>query len=315
MNTVIILLGPTGVGKTAASLLLAERLGTEIISADSMQIYRHMDIGTAKPSADERSRVKHHMIDAVEPWELYSTGKYIAAVVPIIERLHRKGKVPIIVGGTGLYIKAMTRGIFNGPSADWSLRESLLSRESENPGALYEYLREVDPEAAKKITPKDTRRTIRSLEVSLKSTVKMSDMQKQFTKPLPYRFVKIGLLRDRKELYALIEKRVDAMVEQGLEEEVRCVSDLVEKVQAALLPSMQAIGYKEIMMHLRGEISLADAVALIKRGSKRYAKRQFTWFRKEEGIAWIDITGKYEDSEIFDHVRATLKKEYKIEVS
>ena len=312
MNKVIILLGPTGVGKTAVSLLLAERLGTEIISADSMQIYRHMDIGTAKPTPDERARVKHHMIDIVEPWESYSTGKYITAVVPIIERLHREGRIPIIVGGTGLYIKAMTRGIFSGPSADWSLREALLSREHETPGTLYEYLRETDAEAAEKITPKDTRRTIRALEVCLRSTVRMSDMQKRFTKPLPYEFVKIGLLRDRKELYSLIEKRVDAMVDRGLEEEVRSVSDSVEKLQESPLPSMQAIGYKEIMMYFRGEISFADAVGLIKRGSKRYAKRQFTWFRKEEGISWIDITGIYDDSAIFDRVCNTLEKEYKI---
>lgn len=127
MKQVIILLGPTGVGKTGASLLLAKKLGTDIISADSMQIYRHMDIGTAKPTPDQMAMVKHHMIDIVEPWESYSTGKYIDAVVPIIEGLHRKGKIPIVAGGTGLYIKAMTRGIFRGPSADWSLRESLLA--------------------------------------------------------------------------------------------------------------------------------------------------------------------------------------------
>jgi len=315
MNKVIILLGPTGVGKTAVSLLLAERMGTEIISADSMQIYRHMDIGTAKPSHEERARVNHHMIDIVESWESFSAGKYIAAVVPIIERLFLEGKIPVIVGGTGLYIKAMTRGIFSGPSADWSLREELLSREYEKPGALYEYLKEIDAEAAEKITPKDTRRIVRALEVCLSGAVKMSEMQKRFTRPLPYEFVKIGLLRERKELYSLIEKRVDAMVACGLENEVRTVSALAEGMQTSPLPSMQAIGYKEIMLYLRGEISLEDAISLIKQGSKRYAKRQFTWFRKEEGISWIDITGEYEDSEIFDHVRATLKKEYGIEIS
>ena len=209
MNKVIILLGPTGVGKTGVSILLAKELNTEIISADSMQIYRHMDIGTAKPSHEERSIVKHHMIDIVDPWESYSTGKYIAAVVPIIEGLHRKGKIPIVVGGTGLYIKAMTRGIFSGPSADWTLREDLLSMEKEERGSLYNYLKELDPEAAGKITPNDTRRIIRALEVCLKSNTSMSEMQKKLTQPLPYEFIKIGLTSDRKELYRLIEERVD----------------------------------------------------------------------------------------------------------
>src|SRR4030042_582519 len=159
-DKVIILLGPTGVGKSGASLLLAKSLDTEVISADSMQIYRHMDIGTAKPTVEERTLVKHHMIDIVDPWDSYSTGKYIDAVAPVIEELHNRRKIPVVVGGTGLYIKAMTRGIFSGPSADWSLRENLLAGEKAENGSLYKYLGELDPEAAGKITPNDTRRII-----------------------------------------------------------------------------------------------------------------------------------------------------------
>ncbi len=309
MKKVIILLGPTGVGKTGVSLLLAQALKTEIISADSMQIYRHMDIGTAKPTPAERALVRHHMIDVADPGESYSTGKYISAVAPIIETLQKSGKIPVIVGGTGLYIKAMTRGIFSGPSADWTLRENLLSMEK---GALYQYLKEVDPEAALKITPNDTRRIVRALEVCLKGSSRMSEMQEKLTQPLPYEFIKIGLSRDRKELYRMIEKRVDTMLESGLVEEVQAVLKRAAEAEGkgpavAPLPSMQAIGYKEIAMYLRGELPLAEAVGLIKRGTKRYAKRQFTWFKKEEGIRWIDISGVQAADEAFHRVRESLK--------
>jgi tRNA dimethylallyltransferase len=302
MNRVIILLGPTGVGKTGVSILLAKELKTEIISADSMQIYRHMDIGTAKPSKEERTIVKHHMIDIVNPWKSYSTGKYITTVIPIIDKLHGKLKIPIVVGGTGLYIKAMTRGIFSGPPADWTLREELLSTEKEGRGSLYNYLKELDTDAAGKITPNDTRRIIRALEVCLKSNTSISEMQKKLTQPLPYDFIKIGLTRDRKELYRMIEKRVAIMIESGLVEEVRNILT----INPDRTP-MQAIGYKEIAMYLYGDITLEEAIRLIKRGTKRYAKRQFTWFRKEEGIHWIDITGIYDNHEAFMRVYDVLK--------
>ncbi|MCL4457246.1 MAG: tRNA (adenosine(37)-N6)-dimethylallyltransferase MiaA [Nitrospirae bacterium] len=323
MEKVIILLGPTGVGKTAASILLAKRLNTEIISSDSMQIYKHMDIGTAKPTIEERETVKHHMIDIVEPWETYSTGEYIKAVRPIIESLHEQKKIPVIVGGTGLYIKAMTRGIFSGPSADWDLRNELLEKEKESPGYLHEYLKSLDPKAASKIMPADTRRIVRALEVCLKSDMAMSEIHKTLTIPLPYEFVKIGITRDRKELYRIIEQRVDKMIEDGLIDEVKNVIQMIKEngyrqeaighkedeslpIAHRLSPiaysSMQAIGYKEIAMHLNGEISLDEAIALVKKRSRNYAKRQFTWFKKEEEIQWIDATGIYEPDEIFKKV-------------
>ncbi len=318
MNKVIIILGPTGAGKTGVSILLAKKLNTEIISADSMQIYRHMDIGTAKPTPEERAMVKHHMIDIVDPWESYSAGRYITAIAPIIEGLHKTKKIPIVVGGTGLYIKAMTRGIFSGPSADWTLREELLSMEKEEKSSLCNYLKKLDPEAAEKITPNDTRRIVRALEVCLKTNKSMSEIQKKLTQPLPYEFIKIGLSRERKELYRMIEKRVDKMVENGLIAEVNQVIELIKDTETrrrrdtntfsaspvhpftgSPLPSMQAIGYKEIAMYLHGKITLEETIRLIKRGTKRYAKRQFTWFRKEEGIHWVDITGIYDSYETF----------------
>jgi tRNA dimethylallyltransferase len=291
-----------------------------------------MDIGTAKPTPEERAMVKHHMIDRIDPCEPYSTGKYIAEVVPIIDELLRKGKIPIVVGGTGLYIKAMTRGIFSGPSADWPLREELLSMECEEKGFLYHYLKELDPQSAERITPGDTRRIIRALEVCLKSTMSMSEIQKKLTKPLPYEFIKRGLYRERKELYRMIEQRVDKMIEEGLVDEVKKILKLIieDKKMRSLedkrrtidekfstsqplnisasspFPAMQAIGYKEIAGYLRGEITLEEALRLIKRGTKRYAKRQFTWFKKEEGIHWIDVTGVYDSHEIFVRIQRTL---------
>jgi tRNA dimethylallyltransferase len=302
MKRVIILLGPTGVGKTGASILLAKALDTEIISADSMQIYRGMDIGTAKPPLRERSGVTHHMIDIVDPSASFSTGQFIRQITGVIGDLHEKGRVPVIVGGTGLYIKAVTRGIFSGPSADWALREELIETERGGKGALYSYLSEIDPEAAKRIEPNDTRRVIRAIEVCLKSGDKMSLLQEKRTRPLPYDFLKIGLTRERRELYGMIERRVDTMIGDGLVGEV-------EKLLARSpdRTPLQAIGYKEIASHLRGDISLEEAVRLVKRNTRRYAKRQYTWFRREEGIRWLDITGIYKSEEVFAKIEELLE--------
>jgi tRNA dimethylallyltransferase len=310
MKKVIILLGPTCVGKTAVSILLAKMLNTEIISSDSMQIYRHMDIGTAKPSQQERQTVKHHMIDIVEPWESYSTGEYIKNVQPIISGLHKDGKVPVIVGGTGLYIRAMTRGIFKGPSADWDLRTELLKKEEKEPGFLYNHLKALDLKAAEKIMPNDLRRIVRALEVCLKSMKTMSELHEALTAPLPYDYVKIGLMRDRKELYRMIEERVDGMIRKGLVREVGFVINLIKEhflnsgpqPLNSELSSMQAIGYKEIAKYLSGEVSIEEAIRLVKKRSKVYAKRQFTWFKKEDGIQWIDITGMNDPYDIFQKV-------------
>ncbi|TAN42478.1 MAG: tRNA (adenosine(37)-N6)-dimethylallyltransferase MiaA [Nitrospirae bacterium] len=302
MKKVIILLGPTGVGKTAAALSLAGSLGTEIISADSMQIYRGMDIGTAKPSAEERAGIRHHMIDIVDPPEAYSAGRYIDEIVPVIDRLLELGKVPLITGGTGLYIKAITRGIFSGPSADLPLREELLEAEAEAPGTLFRRLLDLDPEAAARIDRHDIRRIVRALEVCMTAGKTMSGMQEKFTRPLPYDFLKIGLTRDREELYRIIDRRVDVMLAAGLEDEVRALLS-----KAPDRTPLQAIGYKEMAAFLRGEIPKEEAVRLIRRNTRRYAKRQFTWFRKEEGIRWVDITGIYDREGIFRLVLKALE--------
>ena len=301
MNKVIIILGPTGVGKTGASLLLAKALNTEIISADSMQIYRHMDIGTAKPSLEERSAVTHHMIDVVEPSETFSTGRFIEQTVPIIEGLHAQGKTPVVVGGTGLYIRAMTRGLFSGPAADWVLREELLSAEEEDVGSLYRRLQKLDPEAAGKVMPSDMRRIVRALEVRLRTERGISELQRSLTRPLPYTFLCIGLLRERTELYRLIEKRVDTMLAAGLVEEVRNVLGLNPGKTA-----LQAIGYKETALFLQGRISLPEAAAAIKKRSRNYAKRQLTWFRQEKGIEWLEVTGLFSPEEVYKPIELFL---------
>lgn len=300
MKKILLLLGPTGVGKTSAALMLARRLNTEIISSDSMQIYRHMNIGTAKPTPEERISVKHHMIDITEPWVTYSTGQFIDDVKPVIEQMLDIGMLPLIVGGTGLYLKAMTRGIFEGPSADWNLRDELLEAEETDSGTLYRRLSEIDPEAALRIKPGDIRRIVRALEVCISTGAKISEIQSSATINLPYEFVKIGLMRDRDELYRIINERVDNMFKLGLIDEVREVIKLINaeapkrgstEARISDLSSLQAIGYKELISHFKGELSLQETVELIKQRSRNYAKRQLTWFRKEENIEWIDITG------------------------
>ena len=294
---VIVLLGPTSVGKTALAIRIARALDTEIISADSMQIYRGMDIGTAKPTKDELRKVKHHLIDVVDPSERYSVGRYIEEAVKIIETLHLRERIPLVVGGTGLYIKALTRGLFSAPEADEELRRELKRQEEESPGILYRKLAELDPEKAANINPNDLRRIIRALEVCFKTQRPISVLQARLTEPLPYRFTKIGLKRDRKELYRMIEQRVDEMFAQGL---VKEVERLLSKNPSET--PLQAIGYKEVILYLEGKKSLQEVIQLVKRATKRYAKRQFTWFKKEAEVQWVDITGLYSVDEIYEKV-------------
>lgn len=280
---VLMVVGPTCVGKTGVSIVLAQRLGTEIISADSMQIYRHMDIGTEKPTTEQRAAAPHHMLDIIKPTEGFSAGLYIEAVRPIMERLHSGGRVPVVVGGTGLYVKAMTRGLFDGPDADAGLRAELAKMGELE---MYMKLKALDPAAASAIEPSDIRRIIRALEVCMKSGRRISDLRAERTLPFACEFIKIALTRDRKELYSMIDARVDEMFNRGLLEEVR--------VLLAMRPHetpMQAIGYKEVAAHLAGEYDLDEAVRLVKRNTRRYAKRQFTWFNAEPGLRWVDVTG------------------------
>lgn len=297
-NKVIILLGPTGVGKSGVSILLAKALNTEIISADSMQVYRNMDIGTAKPSSNELKEVKHHLINILSPSESFSAGLFKKMATKIIDDLHRKNKIPIIVGGTGLYIKTLTRGLFEGPSADWQLREKLLEEEKlYGREYLYKKLKRIDPESARKINPGDVRRIIRALEVSMKAEKPISEFQRLKTAPQHYEFIKIGLLRDREELYRLIEQRVDKMMERGLLQETQRLL----KMNPHRIP-LQSLGYKEMSLYLNGSIKMDGVIRLLKKRTKRYAKRQFTWFKKEPDVKWVNITEIIEPQEIFKKI-------------
>jgi tRNA dimethylallyltransferase len=293
-DRVIILLGPTGVGKTGASLVLAKALDTEIISADSMVLYKKMDTATAKPTSQQLKEVKHHLIDILEPHESFSAGLFRERACRIITDLHTRNKIPLIVGGTGLYIRTLTQGLFKCPEADWHLRAYLQAQEREKgDGYLYQYLETNDQYAAQTIHPSDKKRIIRALEIHLKEKKNRHTLCSETT-PAPYQFIIIGLNRNRQELYHIIDTRVDTMIEQGLIEETKRLRTLTMSKTA-----MQALGYKEINMYLHGSVSLHEAITILKKRTRHYAKRQLTWFRKEPYIHWVDITGLYNSNEIF----------------
>jgi tRNA dimethylallyltransferase len=299
---ILIIAGPTAVGKTDASILLAQEWEAEIVSADSMQIYRGMDIGTAKPTAEQRKLVYHHMIDIADPAQPYSVGDYLRDARNAIDGILKTGGTPIVVGGTGLYIRALMRGLFHGPPADIDLREQLLRKEMESgEGTLYTDLARLDPESAIKIHPNDLRRTVRSLEVYYLRDRKMSDLQKEHSfKDKPYDFRLLFLVRSRSELYPRIERRVDEMIEQGLEHEVKM---LMLKGYSRNLVSMQALGYSHFIDYFNNKASLEDTIELLKRDTKRFAKRQFTWFRREPDARWVDITGLEKAGEIVAQIK------------
>jgi tRNA dimethylallyltransferase len=304
-KTLLIIAGPTAVGKTEASILLAQHLGAEIVSADSMQIYRGMDIGAAKPSKEQRSLVYHHMIDIVGPDQPYSVGDYVRDARAALDGIIASGSTPLVVGGTGLYIRALTRGLFHGPPADLELRERLLQRETEEPGSPYADLVKLDPEAAIKIHPNDLRRTIRALEVYYLRDKKLSEFQREHAfNDMPYQFKLLFLTRSRSELYPRIERRVDRMIADGLEAEVKT---LLDRGYGPELISMKGLGYQHFIAVLLGHLSRDEAIERMKRDTKRFAKRQFTWFRRESEALWLDITGLSTAEEIVERIKKNVE--------
>jgi tRNA dimethylallyltransferase len=288
MTRVIFIVGPTAVGKTELSLRVAEAIGNaEIISADSRQIYKFMDIGTAKPTQEELARVKHHFIDIKYPDEYYSAGKFGKEAREVIKKLHSQGKQPIVVGGSGLYIRALVDGFFEKQVFNQSLKEKL-KKEIREQGleSLYHRLQQVDPESAEKIHPNDGHRIVRALEVYELTGVPLSQFQKQTAQKADFEPLFFGLTRERQKLYQMIERRVDRMLELGLVQEVR---DLQARGYTEKLNSMQTVGYKEVFDFLCGEIDYEEMVRLIKQHTRNYAKRQLTWFRKDERIHWIQL--------------------------
>ena len=287
-NKVIIILGPTASGKTKLSLDLAEKINGEIISADSMQIYKHLNIGTAKPTFDEMRGIKHYLMDIIDPDEFFNVSMYKKKAIIAIEEIKNKGKMPIVVGGTGLYINSLIYNIeFEETIADYNYRNSLERKANEKGNEyVYNMLIKNDSEAARKIHPNNLKRVIRALEVFHVSGRKISEMQKNSrNQKSKFEFFLFGTYVNRETLYERIEARVDIMFESGFLGEVK---DLLNKNYFSGGTALQAIGYKEIYMYLNGKVSLDEAKELIKRNTRRYAKRQMTWFRKIEDITWLN---------------------------
>ena len=285
---IICVVGPTACGKTKLGVLLAKRFGGEVVSADSMQIYKGMTIGTAAPTAEEMEGVPHHMIAVADPAEQWSAARYAQAAIPIVEDILARGKRPILVGGTGLWLDAVVKGHgFAGGCAGGAVRKELQDRLArEGIGELLEELRQADPEAAERLHPADTKRILRALEV-YRETGKTISAHNAETRDLPPRYdaVWIGLqFRDRADMKALIDRRVDKMVEAGLLDEVR---SLLQSGLPREATALQAIGYKEFLGVLDGTAAVEEAVAEVKLRSRQYAKRQLTWLRRNPDIHWI----------------------------
>ena len=284
---VIVIVGPTCSGKTRLGSLLAEQVNGEIISADSRQVYKYLDIGTAKPEDYILKKVKHHFISQLTPDEDFNVSKFEKQALEVIEKIFSIGKQPIVVGGTGLYIKALLDGIFDTADKDEEYRKQLLLLKNEFGNQyLYDKLLKADPDSASKMQPSNWKRVIRALEVYNLTGEKIGVHQKRFERKINWNFIQFGLNWERKILYNNIEKRVDEMMKAGLVDEVK---NILKKGYNKNLNSLNTVGYKEIISYLGNEISLERAIELIKRNTRRYAKRQMTWFNKDQRIRWYDV--------------------------
>jgi tRNA dimethylallyltransferase len=310
----LFLVGPTAVGKSAIALELAGRLGAEIVSADSMQVYRGMDVGTAKPTAAERAFVPHHLIDVCEVNDVFDAKRFVELASQAIADIHSRGKLALVVGGTGMYVRALRHGLFDGPPRNDELRARL---ESLSAPELFAELQRVDPQTASRIDRHNPRRLVRALEVFYETGKPISELQKEWKtphlNPLPTsgerkrnagggqgEEVAVCLSRARNDLHARIERRIDEQIQAGWVAEVQRLMGLgLEKNPSA----MQAAGYRELVAHAHGEISLDNAVALIKTRTRQLAKRQLTWFRREPQLQWIQIGCEEQPSETATRVR------------
>lgn len=297
----LVIVGPTGVGKTALAVRLAQQVNLEIISADSRQIYRRCDIGTAKPTPAELAAAPHHLIDVVDPDEILSLAQFQELAYAAIEAIHRRGCLPALVGGTGQWVSAVVEGwgIPRVPP-DYTLRAQLEARaEAEGAAALHAELAAIDPAAAAKIDPRNLRRVIRALEVYRKTGVPISVHQQK--NPPPYNVLQVGLTMPRPLLYERIDRRIDGMMDAGLLDEVQALAAAGFGWEQ---PALMGLGYKQIGQYLRGEVSLDEAVALIKKETRRFIRQQYNWFRLDNSrIHWIDLSEESEELRV-----AALKK-------
>ena len=304
MDKLLAIIGPTGIGKTKLAIQLALHFNGEIINADSRQIYRYMDIGTAKPTKEELAAVPHHLVDIIEPNEEFSLAEYQQLAEKTIQDIQARGKIPFLVGGSGLYVWAVLEGwVVPKVAPDVPFRRELEKKAEMGQGAdLYQELTQIDPAAAEKIDPHNIRRVIRAIEVNKLSKTPFSALQKK--QPPPFKSLIIGLTADRKELYRRADERVDNMLKQGFVEEVRTLLKMGYNLS---LPAMSSIGYREIGQYLSGEMTLDEAVYKIKTGTHRFIRHQYAWFRlNDERIKWFDVE-KAPEAEINRTVAEFLK--------
>ncbi len=298
------LVGPTASGKTGVGIVLAEALGTEIINVDSRQIYRRLDIGTAKPTAAQRQRVRHHLVDLVEPDEPFNAGRFRREVDALLPALREQNKIPFFVGGTGLYLKAILEGLCAAPAASPQLRAWLRKAAEFPAGGLHALLERIDPEAARRIHPHDTHRLTRALEVYYLTGETLSDRQGRHRfaeRPFEARIV--GIRREAGDLKERIARRLEEMFESGFVGEVEGL--LADGLDPAL-PSLRAVGYPQVIAYLRGESSLDETRDAIRRATWQYARRQMTWFRRVEGLVWIDAAPAETDESVAARVGQVL---------
>mgnify|MGYP001097219256 CR=1 FL=1 len=279
---VVFIFGPTGVGKTELAVQAADGIG-EIESVDSMQVYRELDLGTAKPSPEQRDRVPHHLVDVVRPARRFSAGDFKRMALRAVERIAGRGKVPVLVGGTGLYFRALEYNLPNAPPADARLRDELYRREEAEPGVLHRTLQSMDPETARTLHPRDLVRLVRAIEIQRLSGVRFSELARRAPSKL-VRPIKIGVILERERLYRRLELRCRRMIAAGLPAEV---AELVRKGYREDLPAMKGLGYSHFIQYFKGCRGREEIERLFARDTRRYAKRQLTWFRKEQGVRWL----------------------------
>lgn len=302
----VVVLGPTASGKSALAVHLAEQFSGEVVSCDSVAVYRNFDIGTAKPSRADRARIPHHLIDVAEPGEPFTAGEYARQARAALDEISQRGHLPIVVGGTGLYLRALLEGLFPGPQRSDELRERLRSRAAERGSEyLHRLLRRLDPAAAAQIHANDTPKLIRAVEVCLTARGPMSELWRERGRdPLVgFRILRLGLNPPRDQLYDRINQRAAGMFDDGLVAETRSL--LQRFGDAREITPLHSLGYQQALQHLRGELTLAQSIAAAQQGHRNYAKRQMTWFRREPDVTWL--AGFGDNPAIREKVRALIE--------